>query len=99
MANKSHAAYAADQILYSFVGECAGAEISGTTLSELETEYLEYKESLDEINSMIFYFQDMGDSGEVACWRKMLMHHKMVMRDIKKRMMDAKKIQKETVYS
>lgn len=100
MANKSTAAYAGDKIMYAFVEECAGQEISGGTVAELLQEYQEYKESLDEISCMILYFQDINDSSEVAYWRKMLMHNKMVMREIKEKIkvMDAI-TQKEIIYS
>ena len=101
MATKSTVAYAGDKVMYAFVEECAGAEISGGTVAELLQEYQEYKESLDEISCMILYFQDINDSSEVAYWRKMLMHNKMVMREIKQKIkiMDANTNQKEIVYS
>ena len=99
MTSKTLAAYAADKIMYAFIEECAGPEISGCNIKDLQREYLDYKDSLDEISCMIQHFQDIGNSSEVAYWRKMLMHNKMVMREIKERMMDAQKTQKEILYS
>lgn len=100
---KSSAAYVADKIMYAFIGECAGSEISGHTIDDLQKEYLDYQESLDEISCMIEYFQDIHDSSEVAYWRKMLMHNKMVMREIKEKIKVMKVMdaitQKEIIYS
>lgn len=99
MSKKTKEVYASDKVLYAFIGECGGPEITSTTIPELEQEYQEYKDSLNEISCMILHFQDLGNSSEVAFWRRFLMHNKMVMREIKKKIMDANINHKEIVYS
>ena len=97
--NKSKSAYDFDKIMYSFVGECAGQEIPVHTTEELNILYKEYKTSLDEYACLIMHFQDIGNSEEVAFLRRQLHHCKMVMREIKQRIMDADTISKEIAYS
>lgn len=97
--NTSKSAYDFDKIMYSFVGECAGQEIPVHSTEELNILYEEYKASLDEYACMIMHFQDIGNSEEVAFLRRQLQHCKMVMREIKQRIMDADTISKEITYS
>lgn len=99
MSQKTKDAYARDKAILALVGENCPADNVFTSLKE---EYDAYKESLDEINCMIQYSQDMNDAEEVAYWRRFLMRTKMEMREIKERfenMMDANNTTKETVYS
>lgn len=96
MSKKTKNAYERDKILLAFVGEnCPSAE----PVTDLEKEYEDWKQSLDEINNMILYCSDIGDTEEVAYWRKLLMHNKMVMREMKEKMMEARIQKKEIVYS
>lgn len=97
--NKSKSAYAFDKVMYSFIGECCGPEIPVQSTEELHTLYNEYKNSLDEYACMIMHFQDIGNSEEVAFLRRQLQHCKMVMREIKQKIMDADIISKEITYS
>lgn len=94
--NKSKMAYERDKLMLALVGETCPAQ--ATDVADYEQEYEEYKHSLDEINAMISHFLAIGDAAEVASWRRMLMHNKMVMRELKSKMMDAKMIQ-EVAYS
>lgn len=64
--NKTQAAYEKDKIIYVFIGECCGPEILSYDVNVLEQEYEEYKESLDEINCMILYNQDLGNTEEIS---------------------------------
>ena len=98
MSAKTKNAYMRDQIMFAFVGEnCPDINVS----ADLIQQYNDYKESLDEINAMIQYAQDINDTNEVAAWRRMLMHNKMVMRELKEqiKMMNANNTSKEIVYS
>ena len=83
MSIKTKSAYAGDKIMHTFVE--AMPEIVDGTIAELEKQYNEYKAGLDEIWCMIQYSQDLGDAEEVSFWRRLLMHNKMVMREIKQK--------------
>lgn len=97
--NKSKSAYAFDKVMYSFIGECCGPEIPSHSTDELLVLYNSYKSSLGEYDCLITHFQDIGNTEEVAYLRKQLQHCKMVMREIKQRIMDANTISKEIAYS
>ena len=97
--NTSKQAYAYDKIMYSFIEECAGSEIPAQTMEELRNLYDSYKQSLGEYDCLIQHFQDIGNAEEVAYLRKQLQHAKMVMREIKKKIMDANITSKEIAYS
>lgn len=98
--NTSKQAYASDKIMYSFVEECGGSEIHAQTMEELSKLYDSYRNSLGEYDCLIQHFQDIGNTEEVAFLRRQLQHAKMVMREIKKKIMDANKnISKEIAYS
>ena len=97
--NTSKSAYAFDKLMYSFVEECCGIEIPAHSTEELYALHNEYKKSLDEYHCMILHFQDIGNTEEVSFLRRQLQHSKMVMREIKKRIMDANILSKEIAYS
>ena len=97
--NTSKKAYAYDKLMYSFVGECGGSEIPAQTTEELWELYTSYKNNLGEYDCLIQYFQDMDNADEVAFLRRQLQHTKMVMREIKKMIMDANITSKEIAYS
>lgn len=101
MMKKSELSYERDKVMYAMVGEyeCIGEEIANISAENLQEQYDAYKDSLCEIDCMIQHFIDIGNAVEVALMRKMAMHTKMVMREIKKKIMDANTTQKEIVYS
>jgi len=76
MSEKTNQAYRRDMVMLEFVGE---------NCPVYETSYEDYKHSLDEINAMIAYSQDMNWPEEVAFWRRLLMRTKMQMRELKNR--------------
>lgn len=99
MGQKTKNAFERDKIMMAFVGE--NCPDNGNYAS-LDEEYEAYRDSLDEINSMIQYSQDINDADEVAFWRRLLMRTKMEMRELKekmKNMMDANNTTKEKAYS
>lgn len=74
MSQKTVNAYERDKMLVAFVCEnCPSPDAT----------YDEYKKSLNEINAMISYSQDMDWPEEVAFWRRFLMRTKMQMRELK----------------
>jgi len=77
MSQKTVNAYERDKIMLEFVGE---------SCPEYDASYEDYRQSLDEINAMIAYSQDMNLPEEVAFWRRLLMRTKMQMRELKKSM-------------
>lgn len=102
MSKKTKNAYLHDKLLFNFVGENCPDMFLSQDYNDLKEEYENFRNSLDEINMMILYAQEIGDSKEVAQWRRMLMRNKMMMREIKekmKNMTDAKHMEKEIVYS
>lgn len=100
MSKKTHAAYEHDKLMLALVGECCPSDGVPNSVADMEKEYEEYRESLDEINVMIQYSQDIGDMEEVASWRRFLMRQKMAMRELKSKIMDANNTMvKEIAYS
>ena len=99
MSKKTKAAYENDKIMHDFVE--ALPEYTGNTVDALRKEYEDYKEGLLEIACMIQHFQSMGNSEEVSFWRRLAMHNKMVMREIKEKMceMVATNDEREVAYS
>jgi len=100
MGQKTKNTYQRDKMMYAFVE--ALPEIAGASIEALRQEYEDYKEGLSEIDCMIQYFQDLGDEEEVGFWRRLLMHNKMVMREIKRKMCEmivATNNEREVAYS
>ena len=93
MSLKTQNAYEHDKLMHFFVGENCPPFISAS-----QTTYNEYKKSLDEINALITYFQDIGVPEEVAYLRRVKMRIKMQMREIKKNI-EAKTGEEENRYS
>ena len=93
MSLKTQNAYEHDKLMHFFVGENCPPFISAS-----QTTYNEYKKSLDEINALITYFQDIGVPEEVAYLRRMLMRTKMQMREIKQ-IIEAEIDSEEDTYS
>ena len=96
---KSKRAYEGHKTMCAFVGESCGPEITGTTTKELETEYNQYREGLYEIDALIQHMEDIGNDEEVSFLRRMEMQTKMIMREIKSKMMMLNNNEREVVYS
>lgn len=96
---KTEQAYQEDKLMHSFVD--AHPEITGITVEALTQEYACYKSGLSEIDCMIQHFSDMGNYEEVRFWRKLSMHNKMVMREIKQKICElvATNDAREVAYS
>lgn len=99
MSQKTKNAYQKDKIMHDFVE--ALPEYTGNTVDALKREYEGYKEGLSEIDCMIQHFQSIGNDEEVSFWRRLAMHNKMVMREIKEKMCElvATNNEREVAYS
>jgi len=95
MSKKTKTAYEGQKLMYAFVGEsCPDVDVSNP-----QEQYEDYKKSLDEINAMICHFKDIRNDEEVAYFRRMAMHVKMCMRELKEKIIEANNMTKEIAYS
>lgn len=96
---KSQRAYEAHKIMCAFVEESCGPEITGETLSELEEQYTQGKNDLAEIDALIAHMRCCNNEEEVAFLQRMKQQTKMVMREIKEKMMVLTNDEREVVYA
>ena len=79
MANTSEMAYDRDNFYLEFAGGCSAMAEDMASIEEID-------EGIGECEAMLYYSIHIGDTEEVAFWRRMLQRNKVAKRRAKERM-------------